>query len=119
MEVRNIFDGEACGWVEYLGFASKTSKGCDFMMQAEPWQPPSLGHICGIHISITNGASKCRDANKMCRSASIVCIGNLPSKVNKNCHAPSLTGNITEVIISNQTQKSGETFMTIPLTQSN
>ena len=73
------------------------------MMQGEPWRPPHWAISGEIHISITHGASKCRDAIKMCRSASIVCIGNLPSKVNKNCQAPSLTGNITVVIISNQT----------------
>ena len=58
MEIQNMFDGGACGWIVYLDFASKTSRGCDFMIRGEPYPRLHYAISCGLHASVTNGVSR-------------------------------------------------------------
>ena len=77
MEIRNMFDGEACGWVAYLGLASKTSRGCDFIIRGEPYPRIHYAISCRLHVSVTNGVSRRMHTIKVRQSALIVCIGGL------------------------------------------
>jgi len=78
MEVHNMFDGEACGWVAYLGFASKTSRGCDFKIRGEPYPRLHYAISCRLHVSVTNGVRRGMHPINICRSALMVSTGGLP-----------------------------------------